>query len=132
MGNNGTLSSSLITSIATKANIADTFLKTIVNHDYLLTLDNNKRIVATLDNKVKFQAFDNDGTIVSDSWVDLASIEWNTNTNQMTFRVVDDLVVGTTNVMTSLNGKANTSDLSSLAQSKSIVYRSNHRARTKN
>jgi hypothetical protein len=115
IGDSSTVTTTLINAIATKANTSDTCTKTIVNNDCILTLDNNKRIIATLDNKIKFQAFDNDGTIVSDSWVVLASIEWNTDTNKMTFRVVDDLVVCTTNVITTLNGKANTSDISSLA-----------------
>ena len=42
-------------------------------------------------------------------------MSYNTNTNIMTFKITDDLIVGTTDILTALNNKANTSALSSLA-----------------
>ena len=57
------------------------------------------------NDKLKFQTFDNDGQIVSDAWTDLATTEWNTNTNKATVKITDDLLVGTTNILTTLNTK---------------------------
>ena len=42
----------------------------------MLTLGNNKRLVATSDHKIKFQVVDGLGSVVSDSWVNMAIIEW--------------------------------------------------------
>ena len=61
-----------------------------------------KRIVATSDSKVKFQTFDDDGLVATDSWIDMASFEWNTNTNKITFRITDSLVVNGTDIITEL------------------------------
>jgi hypothetical protein len=83
MGNNGTLSSSLINSIATKANTSDTFTKSVINNDVYLTIDINKRIVGTLsDNKFKVQICDDQGTFASDDRKDVATIEFNTLTKK--------------------------------------------------
>ena len=66
----------------------------------ICTTMGNKKIVATSDNKLKFQTFDDDGLVATDSWIDMASIEWNTNTNKITFRITDSLVVNGTDIIT--------------------------------
>ncbi len=111
INNDNNFSTTMINALANKANISDTFIKTLSGGDNIFTLGNNKRIVAASDNKIKFQTFDNDGTIITDSWVDLASIEWNTNTNKMTFKITDALVVDGTDITTELSAKATTTQL---------------------
>ena len=43
--------------------------------------------------------------MATDSWIDMASIEWNTNTNNITFRITDSLVVNGTDIITELGTK---------------------------
>ena len=110
LGNPTNTSTTLLTTITNKANTSDTFLKSVINNDVYLKIDNNKRIVGTLtDNKFKFQILDNQGTTFTDAWIDVGTIEFNTLTKKAKFTVKDSLFIDTTDVLTTLNAKlANT------------------------
>ena len=110
LGNPTDTSTTLLTTITNKANTSDTFLKSVINNDVYLKIDNNKRIVGTLtDNKFKFQILDNQGTTFTDAWIDVGTIEFNTLTKKAKFTVKDSLFIDTPDVLTTLNAKlANT------------------------
>ena len=84
----------------TALNLKQTTIVTTETGNICTTMSNKKRIVATSDSKLKFQTFDDDGLVATDSWIDMASIEWNTNTNKITFRITDSLVVNGTDIIT--------------------------------
>ena len=73
------------------------------------SLGNKQRAVATTDAKLKFQRFDDDGTITTDARTDQLSVDWNTNTNKATITVpkklcvAESLTIAGTSVMTELN-----------------------------
>ncbi len=52
----------IIDELASKTSTTNTFVKTIINNDVILTISTNKRIVGTSTaNQFKFQIFDNQG-----------------------------------------------------------------------
>ncbi len=92
------------------------FSKTIVNNDVYLTISPNKRIVGTsTSNQFKFQISDNQGTTFSDAWIDVGIIDFNITTRKAKLTVKDPLFIDSTDVLTTLNNKVNTTALSSYA-----------------
>ena len=58
---------------------------------------------------MKFQTFDGDGVLLTNSWIDMASLDWSTDTNKATLTVPNNLAVGEsltvarTNILTEIN-----------------------------
>ena len=120
--NTSSLSSYATTSsLSSYALTANTFSKSTVSNDVYLTLDNNKRIVGTSTaNQFKFQILDNQGASFTDAWIDVGIIDFNITTKKAKFTIKDSLFIDSTDVLTTLNAKANTSSLSSYATTSSL------------
>ncbi len=105
-----------ISELATKTNTSNTFFKTIENNDVYLTISANKRVVGTsAAHQFKFQIFDNQGTTFTDAWIDVRTIDFNITTKKAKLTVKDSLFIDTTEVLTTLNAKADTTSVSSHA-----------------
>jgi hypothetical protein len=105
-----------LTELANKVSLTNTFEKTILKNDVYLTLSANKRIIATATaNQFKFQILDNQGTTFTDDWIDVAIMDFNITTKKAKLTVKDSLFVDTTDIITTLNNKVNTTALSSYA-----------------
>ena len=119
VGVTGTLkvgSTNILTELATKTSLTNTFEKTILNNDVYLTLSDNKRIVSTATgNQIKFQINDNQGTTFTDAWIDVGIMDFNITTKKAKLTVKDSLFVDAIDIITTLNNKVNTTALSSYA-----------------
>ena len=58
------------------------------------SLGNNQRLLSTYDKRLKIQRYDNDGAVVTDSWMDQLSIQWNSDLNKSYVTIPDYLIVG--------------------------------------
>jgi hypothetical protein len=85
--------------LALKADLADVFEKVISGADTILQLNSKFRLVAAAGT-VKLQYWDNDGTIVTDAWLDVAEHSFDTNAN------TSSLAVNGVDILTSLAAKA--------------------------
>ena len=86
--------------IATKAKSTDTFVKEVSGTDIILPLGNKFRIVTGADSVFRLQRFDDDGTLVTDGWLDVYTASFNTNTNE------SSLFARGVDIVSVLNGKA--------------------------
>jgi hypothetical protein len=77
-------------SLVTKANSSslsvydlktEIILKSIIGNDSFVNLDSTFRIRINNVDTFTIQRFDNDGDLVSDAWMDLLKISYNTDTN---------------------------------------------------
>jgi len=69
--------------------------QTIESTNVITALGNKQRLLSTNLGEVKIQYYDDDGTIRTDGWVNMASFEWNTDVNKSAF-IVDGVNIGTT------------------------------------
>ena len=111
LGSNPNFSTTILSQIGSKANTADTFLKTTVGVNRILDFSNDYRLTAG-SGAVKVQKLDNDGAIVTDSWVDVATFNFNTNSN------TSSLVMNGTDILQSLSSKANATDVTTTLATK--------------
>ena len=75
-----------------------------------MTLSPNKRILGTSTaNQFKFQILDNAGGSFTDAWIDVAIMDFNITTKKSKL-TVSDLFINTTDILTTLNNKAFSSD----------------------
>ena len=72
------------TSLALKSNITDVFQKQIVDNDTFMILNNKFRYKITND-KIVLQFYDEAGTLITDTWLDLLSFNVDDNLNQITY-----------------------------------------------
>ena len=72
------------TEIALKSNITDVFQKQIVDNETFMILNNKFRYKIT-NNKVILQFFDEAGTLITNTWIDVLSFNVDDNLNQITF-----------------------------------------------
>ena len=114
IGDSSTVTTTLINAIASKANLSETFLKSSIDSDVYLTID-NKRLVSlgALNNKLIFEICDTIGSVPSDGYYSALSLEMNTSTKKITCTIPDILIVNGKNILTELSNKLNSSDLSS-------------------
>ena len=82
-----------IIDMLTALNAKQSTLVTVESGNICTSLDNKQRLVATTDAKLKVQRYDDDVSIITDSWVDELSLDWNTNTNKATLNVPAELAV---------------------------------------
>ena len=114
IGDSSTITSSLISAIANKANTSDTFLKTIVSNDVYLPILNKQFVSSsTTNNKLILQTQDSVGGTIGDNWYDALTLEMDINTPKNKCTILDALIVSNINVLTEIGTKANTSALSS-------------------
>ena len=76
----------LVNLINTKANLTQIFEKITNGNDTFLQLNSNFRFVAS-NGVLKLQRYDNDGAIITDSWVDVCSFNFNTEQNTSTLSI---------------------------------------------
>ena len=112
IGDSTTISGNLINLISNKSNSSDTFLKSVINtNDISLTLSPNKRILGTSTaNQFKFQILDNAGGSFTDAWIDVAIMDFNIATKKAKIIFKDSLFIDSTDILTTLNNKAFSSD----------------------
>ncbi len=68
-------------------------LATVESGNICTSLGNKKLLVTATDSKLKVQRFDDDGSSITDSWLDQLSLDWNADTNKATLNVAADLAV---------------------------------------
>jgi hypothetical protein len=84
-------------------------------------LSNNRIVAYPADAynqfRLNFEWYDNisNGRAPNFAWNNMASLMWNSTTAKSKFQIVDSLVVGTTDILTTLNNKADASALQSIS-----------------
>jgi hypothetical protein len=68
---------------------SESYLKPISGVNSYLTLDSRFRIYTNTTNMFSIQRLDNDGSIITDAWLDLMKIEFNSNTNKTTAVIIN-------------------------------------------
>ncbi len=71
----------------TASNVKQSTLVTVESANICTSLGNKQRLVATTDAKLKVQRYDDDGSIIADSWLDELSLDWNANINKATLNI---------------------------------------------
>ena len=64
-----------------KANTSQTLQKDVSGIETFINIDSKTRIVTGTDGHFKIQYFDSDGTIITDSWLDMGIFYFDTNSN---------------------------------------------------
>ncbi len=115
-------SASVDDKLADKANTSAVITKTVLAGTEILPML-NKRITSTektKENNLAITPQDTLGGVTTDDWFDGFSGELDTITKQVKCTAAGALLIGTTNVMTSLNRKATTTQLSDYCTKTSI------------
>ena len=123
LGNPTDTTTSLISTIALKAAINDTFLKSKIDNDVYLGGLGNKRITSlgTTENKIIFEIQDSMGTAPSNLFNQALTLQMNIATKKISCYIPDFLFVNNLNVIDELGKKVNTTDLDTYALASSLA-----------